>query len=292
MKLLKFLWIAIMLTVAVKPVMADDNQPRFMLPNLDIQNLELYGYAAVTEQNPCFTIYLWYGNSDMNDSYWTDAPTITIDGKSIKLEGVQGNQKENLKLDKEWMCYDDDKLYYTIHGHDPFEAKKNKVFYNTYKGSEGFNNSPNFDDDWYVILDVYIRENVDSAKHKVSVKGLCCIDGNKKDNPYSAKNEFNNDTIITGKTICPFEYFDQNTKLAWSAPHKLTYTTASFKQKRWGKYQAIFDGSLQPEGHPEPVRLGYRHAEGFKIRYQEAGNRQSLGIFGKSSTHMEERDFR
>ena len=120
MKLLKFLWIAIMLTVAVKPVMADDNQPRFMLPNLDIQNLELYGYAAVTEQNPCFTIYLWYGNSDMNDSYWTDAPTITIDGKSIKLEGVQGNQKENLKLDKEWMCYDDDKLYYTIHGHDPF----------------------------------------------------------------------------------------------------------------------------------------------------------------------------
>ena len=242
MKLLKFLWIAIMLTVAVKPVMADDNQPRFMLPNLDIQNLELYGYAAVTEQNPCFTIYLWYGNSDMNDSYWTDAPTITIDGKSIKLEGVQGNQKENLKLDKEWMCYDDDKLYYTIHGHDPFEAKKNKVFYNTYKGSEGFNNSPNFDDDWYVILDVYIRENVDSAKHKVSVKGLCCIDGNKKDNPYSAKNEFNNDTIITGKTICPFEYFDQNTKLAWSAPHKLTYTTASFKQKRWGKYQAIFDG--------------------------------------------------
>ena len=49
MKLLKFLWIAIMLTVAVKPVMADDNQPRFMLPNLDIQNLELYGYAAVTE---------------------------------------------------------------------------------------------------------------------------------------------------------------------------------------------------------------------------------------------------
>ena len=75
--------IAMLLMLGVQPAMADDVQPRFMIPNMVIQNMDLYGYAAVTEQNPFFTIYLWYGNSDRDDSYWINPPTISIDGHSL-----------------------------------------------------------------------------------------------------------------------------------------------------------------------------------------------------------------
>ena len=234
--------ITVLLMLSVQPVMADDDQPRFMIPNLDVQNKELYGYAAVTEQNPFFTIYLWYGNSDWDDSYWDTAPTITIDGHSVQLKGLCGNQKENFEnFNKDWMCYSGDELYYTIHGHDGFEAKKNKVFYNTYKNCKVFDSHSNFGEDWYVILDVYMRKNVDGAKHEISVSGYCYVDGDYKKTLW-CKDENGNTVITSGATICPFEYLNQNTKLTWSSPRKLTYTTASFKQKHWGMYQAVFDG--------------------------------------------------
>ena len=234
--------IAMLLMLGVQPTMADDVQPRFMIPNMVIQNMDLYGYAAVTEQNPFFTIYLWYGNSDGKDSYWKDPPTITIDGHSVQLTGLCGNQKEDLDgFEKEWMCYSGDKLYYTIRAHDAFEAKKKKVFYNTYKG---YFKDANFDDDWYIILDVFMRENVDKTKHTVSVKGYCYLDGSQKDDVLWAKNEYNNSTIESGSTECPFEFLDANTSLKWSAPRKLTYTSASFKQKHWGRFQAEFEGIM------------------------------------------------
>ena len=240
--------IAMLLMLGIQPAMADDNQPRFMIPTIDITKDGLYGYSAVTEQNPFFTIYLWYGNSDGKDSYWIDPPTITIDGQSVQLKGLCGNQKEDFdNFEKEWMCYSGDKLYYTIRAHDAFEAKKNKLFYNAYKGYKALTGA-NFDDDWYITLDIYMRENVDKTKHKISVKGYCCLNGTKdKENVLWAKDENDNTTIESGSTECPFEFLDANTSLMWSAPRKLTFTSASFKQKRWGRFQAEFEGIMN---HP------------------------------------------
>ena len=83
--------IAILLLLNVQPLFADSNQPRFMIPSVDITDAGIGGYSAITEGNPYFTVYLWYRNTDDLNTYWEDAPYISIDGHEIQLSGLEGS---------------------------------------------------------------------------------------------------------------------------------------------------------------------------------------------------------
>ena len=103
--------LTLMLMAGAQRVAADNNQPRFVIPAIDLSGDDgAKGNAAITAGNPYFTIYMWDWNEDGDDTGWSIKPTITINGHSVKLDGMNGSKSE-------WTCTENGVTYYYIHAH-------------------------------------------------------------------------------------------------------------------------------------------------------------------------------
>ena len=69
--------VVLLLMIGIQPVSADNNQPRFMIPTADIDDAGISGISLITPGNPYFTVYLWYRNTNYDNTYWKEAPVIT-----------------------------------------------------------------------------------------------------------------------------------------------------------------------------------------------------------------------
>ena len=135
------------------------------------------------------------------------------------------------------------KLYYTIHARPGFKVKDKDMFAELFPKLK---DKDHYVDDYYMPLDVYIYENKQGETHKVTAHG--CV---HTDKGASGKNEEHDvlglddeKTIQNGVTVCPFTFSDYTTSLEWTSPSHLTYTSAEFEEKHWGRFRVIYDDKM------------------------------------------------
>ena len=288
--------IAILLLFSVQPLAADSNQPRFMIPSVDITDAGIGGYSAITEGNPYFTVYLWYRNTDDLNTYWEDAPYISIDGHEIQLSGLKGSHAfDTPPSPGEWSCQDQDHYYYTIRARGGFKVRDKTTFAEIFPELK---NLSHYKDDYYMPLDVYIYENKQGETHTVTAHGYV-----HTDKGFRGSNEElevlsldGKKSIQNGVTVCPFTFSDYTTSLEWTSPSHLTYTSAEFENKHWGRFRVIYDGKmsgLTPEGAVSVTkdygrRADYKSNATKKVEYRYEGsyNRSNPSLRDTTRGHV------
>lgn len=246
--------VVLLLMIGIQPVSADNNQPRFMIPTADIDDAGISGISLITPGNPYFTVYLWYRNTNYDNTYWKEAPVITIDGHSIQLTGLCGSHAfETPPSPGVWKCYDRDNLYYTVRARGGFKVKDKDHFADYYPDLK---KCANYKDDYYMPLDVYIPNNRFGDRHTVTARGYMHTDkGFNGEDEYVDVLGLNDSTHVkSGSTSTPFfEGGILGTSLTWAPTGKLTYTSDSFSDKdcTWGSFRVVLDGkqsALYPSG--------------------------------------------
>ena len=235
-------WILTLLSLllfgSVQRVVADDNQPRIMIPAADFTGDGIGGTAWITPSNPYFTVFLWWMNEDRDDTNWIDNPYLTVDGHEIHLSGLAEG--------KEWTCYNSSncEVYYYVKAGKTFRAGSNIAFQTAFPDIK---EKSHWDDDHYIVLNIYIPNNTEDAKHKVSARGKFHSDegisGKDYDNR-AAKSLSDNDYVESGTTTMPWEFSEKMTKLSmltWTSPGKQTFTSNNFEEKNWGGFNVSFD---------------------------------------------------
>lgn len=219
-------------------VRADEDQPRFVVPSMDMQESEgTWSYAAITPGNPCFTVYLWRYNDYKDDTYWKEGPTLTIDGKySIKLDGFTG-----FSSDKYDWSYIDEKgiVQVYVHAHSSsfrVDQEDGAFFRAKFPEAEDFSYGGR---DRYQGLDIYIYDNQPDQVHSLTAKGKVHVDwGTGKDVDMDVLNFDGGKTVYSGSTT--FSVTDVGSSLIWTAPQKLTFTTGNLEDRTWGNYEVRF----------------------------------------------------
>ena len=235
--------LALLLVTHVQRAVADDRQPRFVVPTTSITCGDgSTGYSAITEGNPYFTIYLWIRNTDHVHTYWSGAPTLKVDGHSVTLTGL--NNGDGTETCTEWTCKEDNKTVYYVKAHSStFMAGDNNDFKGMFPGVAD-KDKGNRDEDRYIGLDIYIYENRHEDSHTVSVIGTFCSDdgvGHHDVKNTSALTLDGQSEATTGRTI--FNFKDNDWSLLWTSPCELTFSSPNFEAKSgWGKYSVKFNG--------------------------------------------------
>ena len=236
MRLLTMALLTLLLLVSVQWAKADSNQPRFMLPTASMTSNNQFDVSYVFVKNPYFTIYLWVKNSDNLDSYWNEAPTLTVDGHSVKLSHIHGTSVD-YKGTYEYVCHDSQKVYYYVHTRTGFKEADNFFFDNVYGGKLGTAHRS----DYYVPIDIIMAENKPDEVHRVKVYGKATMD-REHTGTYYAKTENNDSVLQSQKTVCPFSFNDYTNSLKWTSPGELTFTSPNFRRDaQWGKFQIVLD---------------------------------------------------
>ena len=229
--------LSLLLLGSVQRVLADDNQPRLMLPTADFSGDGIGGTAFITPNNPYFTVFLWRMNEDRTDTHWIDDPYLTVDGHEIHLGGFSSSSKS------EWRyCDTTNGVYYYVRAGKNFRAGSNTTFQVMFPELK---KKAHWDDDHYRPLNIYIVRNTAGATHRVSARGKFHSDEGAKGKDYSnrdAKSLDDRTYVESGTTVLPFALKDVVTDMKWTAPGKLTFTSQSFDDKAWGSYQVGFDG--------------------------------------------------
>ena len=235
--------LALLLVTHVQRAVADDRQPRFVVPTAALTCGDgSTGYSAITEGNPYFTIYLWIRNTDHVHTYWSGAPTLKVDGNPVTLTGL--NNGDGTETCTEWTCKKDGKTVYYVKAHGTtFKAGDNELFQDMFSGVAD-KDKGNRDDDRYIGLDIYMYENRHEDNHTVSVIGTFCSDdgvGHHDVSNTSALTLDGESEATTGRTI--FNFKDTGWSLLWTSPCELTYSSPDFEAKSgWGKYSVKFNG--------------------------------------------------
>ena len=235
--------LALLLVTHVQRAVADDRQPRFVVPTAALTCGDgSTGYSAITEGNPYFTIYLWIRNTDHVHTYWSGAPTLKVDGNPVTLTGL--NNGDGTETCTEWTCKKDGKTVYYVKAHGTtFKAGDNELFQDMFSGVAD-KDKGNRDDDRYIGLDIYMYENRHEDNHTVSVIGTFCSDdgvGHHDVSDTSALTLDGESEATTGRTI--FNFKDTGWSLLWTSPCELTYSSPDFEAKSgWGKYSVKFNG--------------------------------------------------
>ena len=271
--------IAILLLFSVQPLAADNNQPRFMIPTVDITDAGISGFSAITEGNPYFTVYLWYRNTNGDNTYWKNAPFISVDGHEIQLSGLVGSHEfDEQPLPGDWSCIANDKLYYTIHARPGFKVKDKDTFAEFFPDLK---TKDNYKDDYYIPLDIYIHENRKGETHTVTAHGYVHTDkgASGKDEEHDVLGLNGEKELQNSVTVCPFTYSDYTTSLEWTSPGHLTYTSAEFEEKKWGRFRVIYDGKQSPLATDGVIAItkdygenaDYKSNEAKKVEYRYEG---------------------
>ena len=207
-----------MLLAGVQRGLADDNQARIYIPSVEFSDDGKNGYSFVTPKNPYFTLYVWYQNEDHNDSYWSQAPKLCIDGREVELKNCYKHNKPNWK---DLECTDSGgKTVYVVHYVRSFQVQ-DEDFSKTFPLKD-FSNA---DQDYYHVFQILFTDNWDGSEHKVSVYGKLDYDGSDNDGEGYAKGIDGEKEIKSGKTSAPFgNFLSVNKSLMWSNPGKLTFT--------------------------------------------------------------------
>ncbi len=233
--------LTLLFVVSAQQAVADDEQPRFVIPTASLACGDgSTGYAAITESNPYFTVYLWIRNTDDVDTYWNGAPTMKVDGHALTLTGL--NNGDGTETATEWTCTEDGKTIYYVKAHgSTFKAGSNESFKAMFSGI-GDKSKGNRDDDYYIGLDVYMYENHAEDRHTVSVSGtFASADGvghhdvkNKSALTLDGESEAKSGTTI-------FSFKESGWSLLWTNQKELTFTSPDFEEKSgWGKYSVYF----------------------------------------------------
>ena len=233
--------LTLLFVVSTQQAVADDEQPRFVIPTASLACGDgSTGYAAITESNPYFTVYLWIRNTDNVDTYWNGAPTMKVDGHALTLTGL--NNGDGTETATEWTCTENGKTIYYVKAHGTtFKAGSNESFKAMFSGI-GDKSEGNRDDDYYIGLDVYMYENHSEERHTVSVSGtFASADGvghhdvkNKSALTLDGESEAKSGTTI-------FSFKESGWSLLWTNQKELTFTSPDFEEKSgWGKYSVYF----------------------------------------------------
>lgn len=240
--LLAMLWMA-----GAQQAKADENQPLFMIPAKDISEDGLNAFARITETNPVFTIFLWTKNEDGWHSTWKKAPELDIDGHKVTLSGLTGDKDFENGIG-DFICYDENGVYYYVRTRGAFEASDNKAFLAQFpelksQDSKGNSIHPEWDEDWYMPIDIIMCQNKrsgDVKQHKITVRGLLNVD-KSEDKWISVRSLDDVDTLYSGKTDYPFNYSHTSSSLKWTNPEQLTFTSNEFQEKNWGTFRLRLD---------------------------------------------------
>ena len=276
--------ILVMLTmlfvVGTRSTKADDNLPRFIIPAIDIDDGTVGGTAYITEKNPYFTVYVWSRNEDHDDTYWTEAPTLYIDGHGVTLDYIKGNDPFNKSTDcHQYVCCDYDSVYFTVRTRPAFIAYNSKdkvnLFWNTFSKLQNYSNC---DQDWYIPVDVYMSRNRNGAHHEIALKGKMETDYGEK---YMTAEPYENN-VETLPTASPTMLITTETSLEWKDPDKLTFTSTELKEVKggWGDYTLNLEdiysstipagtiGSVTKDYSPNP---NYKDKGAYKVGYNYSG---------------------
>ena len=248
MKTKRSYWILALLNLlllgSVQRGVAEDGQPRMYIPNAEVDDASIIGYSIITPKNPYFTFYLWYLNTDHKNAYWTESPVLTVDGHSLTLSGIHGDNpfdKNNPSAFNTLTCKDGNgNILYWVHWREYFKVG-DRSFTESFALKQ-FNGNPN--EDWYVVMEIMFPENVDGGDpHTVSVRGKAHLDSHD-DGYYDALGPNNEKVLKNGGTQAPFGVFENvGTSLDWTNPGELTFTSQSFENKtNWGQYFVTMDG--------------------------------------------------
>ena len=248
MKTKRSYWILALLNLlllgSVQRGVAEDGQPRMYIPDAEVDDASIIGYSIITPKNPYFTFYLWYLNTDHKNAYWTESPVLTVDGHSLTLSGIHGDNpfdKNNPSAFNTLTCKDGNgNILYWVHWREYFKVG-DRSFTESFALKQ-FNGNPN--EDWYVVMEIMFPENVDGGDpHTVSVRGKAHLDSHD-DGYYDALGPNNEKVLKNGGTQAPFGVFENvGTSLDWTNPGELTFTSQSFENKtNWGQYFVTMDG--------------------------------------------------
>ena len=261
MKTKRSYWILALLNLlllgSVQRGVAEDGQPRMYIPNAEVDDASIIGYSIITPKNPYFTFYLWYLNTDHKNAYWTESPVLTVDGHSLTLSGIHGDNpfdKDNPSAFNTLTCKDGNgNILYWVHWREYFKVG-DKDFMETF-ALRSFSGNP--DDDWYVVMEIMFPENVSgSDPHTVSVRGKAHLDGHD-DGYYDALGPDNEKVIKNGGTQDPFGRFENaGTSLDWTGPGKLSFTSQKFDKKTsWGQYFVTLDGQVSEHKQSDAITV-------------------------------------
>lgn len=267
MKTKRSYWILALLNLlllgSVQRGVAEDGQPRMYIPNAEVDDASIVGYSIITPKNPYFTFYLWYLNTDHKNAYWTESPVLTVDGHSLTLSGIHGDNpfdKNNPSAFNTLTCKDGNgNILYWVHWREYFKVG-DRSFTESFALKQ-FNGNPN--EDWYVVMEIMFPENVDGGdKHTVCVRGKAHLDGHD-DGYYDALGPKNEKVLKNGGTQAPFGVFENaGTSLDWTNPGELTFTSQSFENKtNWGQYFVTMDGQTSEHKRSGAITVAKDYGE-------------------------------
>ena len=238
------LLLTMMFLAGIQQAKAEDDIPRLMIPATDATSSTFSFSSYVTPDRPYFTVYLWYRNTEHQDSYWEDAPTLYLDDDryALKLEDIKGS-KDLGNINKFLTCKVDGKDVFYVRYRGSFQSTDN--FMTLFKNFRKTNDT--WKDDYYVTIDIMPAENNVNAPHKVWVKGKAHLDKGdyeKIGETWAVSPEGYN-IVTTEKPLSPFGLNAAYGSVEWTNPGKLTYTTPLYtanKNRPEGRYQPIIDG--------------------------------------------------
>ena len=234
--------LSVLLAGSAERALADDNQPRILLPEADFSGNGISGTAWITPENPYFTVFLWWMNEDKDDTNWVDDPYLKVDGHELHLWGLSDFSK------KAWECYNSStgEVYFYVRARDSFRAGNNETFQAEFSDLK---KKSHWDDDHYIPLDIYIPHNTLGAQHNVSAHGKFHSDEGVSGKDYDDREakDLKDQTVVTsGKTSIPIDFEEDLAKagsyLRWTEPGILTFKSNKFTEKDWGLYDVSFGG--------------------------------------------------
>ncbi len=242
--------LTILFVVGIRSLKADDNLPRIILPTAALENKEITGTSYISEKQPYFTVYVWSRNEDHSDTYWAEPPRLYVDGHYIELSFLHGNHAFNDDSDcHQYVCFDADSVYFTVRTRKGFIAKSDETmdFWLEYSNLKNYSNC---DQDWYIPVDIYMNRNISTKDaHRISLSGtMQKDDGQDTITARSYDDKYN--YVETSATVSPTKLVITSTDLEWTAPGKLTFTSAELNVPNggWGNYtinlEDVYSGTI------------------------------------------------
>ena len=267
MKAKQFLFclLTLLFTVSVPRAVADEDQPRFMIPSADFSDPDKdseRGYAAITTDNPFFTIYMWMFNDYKDDTYWAVKPTLKIDGNELELKGFTDGTYD-------WTCTVNGVVKYYVHSHaNSILVDDSKLFQQQFPEASKKSHGGR---DRYMGLDIYIYDNQPGQKHTITARGKVHTDwGAFGEDAWMDVLTLDGKTeLSSGETY--FNLTDLAATLEWTAPHTLTFTSPSLKDRSWGKYQVVMDNKASSNQQSSGV-ISVSHDYGSDADYLRDSN--------------------
>ena len=273
--------LTLLLVAHVQRVQADEDTPRVLISTSTCSVNGHMLFPWVSPKQAYFSVLIWYLNTKQNNSYWKEAPTLTIDGHSVKLKGIQGD--DPIEYDPDWdddfgktlACRDGETVHYWVRWRDSFKVKDATLPTSMSIGG-GTENVYGRNDDHYIVVDVIFPTNREGDSHKVSVAGK--FTANHKDKGMTNAVDFEGlATLETHKTNSPFATVEASDDLTWTAPEMLKLKSPKFtKQNAWGRYLVDYDGMWSDKTERGVVEMTkqysnpkYQTAEGRDITYYQ-----------------------